>query len=742
MGSKVSSIKSSSLDEYKAIFEVASQLLVSKANRASLLLYVGCEKTHMDSYAAFVGMLPFRGIQVALISRRNTYGELLNYSTPSQTFNIDGLLPARMGKFNVHIVFGHLNSILVSDYVRVWDPIDITHEKKEKDVTNIPFKVGGLELPMLTHNGSFHHALRTLARLLIRKYPNGYTPIVSCGETCDALGYAQDMLDFVGQPDGYLFNHKSGETHKNYHNYGSDNLFAMINSSKKGGSTPVIIAVGGGVNGNCIGLIAAMTGVDLIEVPTTPMHYNDAVTSAKKAMSLVINNRIVSKNILGAFYLPKLAFCVNEWLLTISSASAHATVGEASKTMNMLGIANSSVGASDFHNVLGAYEFASDYSKIVLEIEGFENFIKFIELDSTAKMKARIVSIGLKIAKYRNSLRVNRIMNVNNLNMCSLVTECTPNMTFPPFISKPCRSNSRPNQFNTKHLPNLHDFTNENLQNLMETRSKLMNNYRTLFYNLPATIKNSIFSFFTTINKEIVSAKAMFLSYSDPFEKYRALLFEYAHTLAHGVEAFTNDLYFDARKYGIYIPSCAVRLHGQFVGMAVLWAGEMSKNLNKLGGTGYILHQSFTYLFNRYGGFSFSPLRKLCNKLGVNKEEFCDRVLQIVRRDNKRGYCDICSSNQSVDQLVTCRPGRMLRSADTNAEIRYLVQVNEVWQREVLIKAFEGYFDNVADFRDQSIVFVPLSEVRNIYSLYTTGRTLSTYIRKELFLLYDNCNFL
>ena len=54
--------------------------------------------------------------------------------------------------------------------------------------------------------------------------------------------------------------------------------------------------------------------------------------------------------------------------------------------------------------------------------------------------------------------------------------------------------------------------------------------------------KKSILSFMTTINYEIVCAKAMFLAYSDPFEKYRALLFEYAHTLGHGVEAFINDL--------------------------------------------------------------------------------------------------------------------------------------------------------------------------------------------------------
>merc|ERR1712151_629014 len=217
---------------------------------------------------------------------------------------------------------------------------------------------------------------------------------------------------------------------------------------------------------------------------------------------------------------------------------------------------------------------------------------------------------------------------------------------------------------------------------LLKRRRSLMINYRTLFYNMDSAKKESILSFLTTINREIVCAKAMFLAYSDPFEKYRALLFEYAHTLGHGVEAFANGLYARCQAEGVPVPEEAFRLHGQCVGMAVLWAGHMSKNLGKLEGEGYVLHQSFPYLFNRAGGFSFGPLRDLCNELGVKKEEFCEKVLQVVRRDNKRGYCNCSDPNKSVDQLVTCRPGKMLRSDDPNAEIRYLVEVDVDWQRD------------------------------------------------------------
>ena len=109
-----------------------------------------------------------------------------------------------------------------------------------------------------------------------------------------------------------LFAHKSGETYKRYDNYATDCLLVTINNARNGIAPPVILAVGGGVNGNCIGLIAAMKNVAFIEVPTTPMFYNDAVTSAKKAFSLVFEDKILSKNILGSFHLPQLAFCVDE----------------------------------------------------------------------------------------------------------------------------------------------------------------------------------------------------------------------------------------------------------------------------------------------------------------------------------------------------------------------------------------------------------------------------------------------
>jgi 3-dehydroquinate synthetase len=749
------------MEEYETIFEAASSLLMEKADRASILVFVGWENTSMDAYAAFIAMLPFRGVQCALISRRESYRNILNFTTPSGTFVFDALTAARMGKFSVHSVFGHLPSRTFNESVNEWRPVDISECEEDESVVKIPFKIGGLSLPMLTHNGTCDDALYCLSELLNDRFPNGYTPIVSCGETCDALGYGQDMLDALDQDDGLLFSHKSGETYKRYDNYGTDRLFATINKARESGAPPVIIAVGGGVNGNCIGLIAGMTNCEFIEVPTTPMHYNDAVTSAKKAFSLVVDDRILSKNILGCFYLPQLAFCVNEWLLTISSANAHATVGEATKTMNMLGMANSVVGATDFHNITGAVEFASDFTKILSEVEGFDNLINFIEDKTVARKKRAIINVGKKIAALREAKyqsqkaevqQVDQVMHrrfpsrtklMSMSSMASLFTaatiESSSDKDYSSFSESPSAgaSSTSISGYGSEMSLSDDEENESELELLIVKRREMMKSFRLHFTKMNQKKKESILSFLTTINREIVCAKAMFLAYSDPFEKYRALLFEYAHTLGHGVEAFANDLYLKARNSGVEVSEDALRLHGQCVGMAVLWAGQMSKDLGKLEGEGFQLHQSFPYLFNRAGGFSFGPLRNLCDELNVEKDEFCEKVLQVVRRDNKRGYCNCSDPQKSVDQLVTCRPGKMLRSEDPNAEIRYLVEVDEEWQKNVLELAFDGYFDKVADLQDGKLRFrssAPITKNRDL--LRSTSSEVAAYIRTRLLKAY------
>jgi len=669
------------MDEYATVFDVASNLILQKADRASLCIFVGWEEERFDFYAAMIGMLPFRGVSMALVTQRKRHGDLLTYTSPSKVFNIEGANAARMGMFPIKAVFGTLSTRVADAAIKPWVPCDIKEfvnhpDQKTHPTVNLPFKVGALTLPMLTHNGSYANSITSLASLLDKHYGGRYFPIVSCGETCDALGYGTDILNAL--KPGYYFSHRSGETYKCWENYGTTELFSKITQAKAQGLPVVIIAVGGGVNGNCIGLIAGLTNSHLIEVPTTPMHYNDATTSAKKAFSLVKENKILSKNILGCFYIPSLVFCISETFLTLSTANAHATVGESCKTMNMLGRCDSATGAADYFNIEGASEFASDYTKIVQTVGGFDALVEFIEDKETRKLKANIIAVGEKIRADRSS------------------------------------------------------------KQLVSKRAELLKSFRARYYDLGPEKTNAIKDFLSVINKEIVAAKAMFLAYSDPFEKYRALLFEYAHTLGHGVEAFANLCYARASEKGVPIPEEAFRLHGQCVGMAVQWAGQMSFDLGELKGDGFALHQGFVYLFNRHGGFDFRPLRRLFDQLGVTKAEFCEGVLAVVRRDNKRGYikCDDCT--KSVDQLVTGRPGKMMRSTDKNAELRYLVEVDEEWQERVLGMAYDGHFDKVADIDTKGkLVFLNRQDLEKKRKGYTSSsQDVGDFIHEAISAVY------
>eukprot|EP00746_Dinoflagellata_sp_MGD_P156731 gnl/MRDRNA2_/MRDRNA2_85951_c0_seq2.p1 gnl/MRDRNA2_/MRDRNA2_85951_c0~~gnl/MRDRNA2_/MRDRNA2_85951_c0_seq2.p1 ORF type:complete len:929 (+),score=198.54 gnl/MRDRNA2_/MRDRNA2_85951_c0_seq2:92-2878(+) len=626
--------------EYDAIFRIGSDILLNGADRTSLMVFMAQNGSSSEmAIAAMISMLPFRGMQAAFVTQDARYVDPLGVlRTRSGLFEYGATEPQRMGRPPLAAVFGPLCSRTFSQPLRQWEPVQMQQGPQEKPA---PFKIGGLELPMVTFEGAFEAGVERLANLLIAHFGSSLFPVVAVGETGDAIGYGSDILSALaasGCP-GHYFAHRSGESFKRADEFGDAAMLEAISKAKQAGLRVVIIAVGGGANGNSMGVISAMTGADFIQVPTTLMHYNDATTSAKQAFSLVVDGKILSKNILGAFYLPQLVFCISEVFLTLDKSSIHAAVGEATKTMGMLGAANSKVGQQDFHNILGASEFASDFTRIVGTVGGFMQLIEFLK--NTITLKQQIVAVGDELRKLHQSSNISEV----------------------------------------------------EVQALRNKRKDLLGKLRVAFKALPSKRRQDIMAFLTTINEEIIKAKAMFLAYSDPFEKYRALLFEYAHTLGHGLEAFMAGLYRKAEAAGIPFPE-ALRLHGQCVGMAVIWAGEMSKNLGHLDGDGYLAHQSLVYLFNRFGGFNFGPLRELCDKLGVSKEEFCEGVLQVVRRDNKRGYC-ACGKDMSVDQLVQNRPGCLLRSKDPSAELRYLVEVSEDSQRVVLSKAFDGEYDRM-----------------------------------------------
>lgn len=102
-----------------------------------------------------------------------------------------------------------------------------------------------------------------------------------------------------------------GEKHKNLTTYAEIlNFLARIPVSRN----DVIIALGGGIVGDLAGFVAAtyMRGIGYIQVPTTLLAMVDSSVGGKTAIDLP-----GGKNLIGAFYAPKLVVCDIDTLNTL-----------------------------------------------------------------------------------------------------------------------------------------------------------------------------------------------------------------------------------------------------------------------------------------------------------------------------------------------------------------------------------------------------------------------------------------
>ena len=114
--------------EYSTLFELEDAMLLNKANRQSLVVFVGNpDDVSADGFAGFVGMLPFRGISVALLTCSDAYPDPFHFSTPSGCFEADVRDPARMATAPIKAIFGRLPSKTLkyscADWVRHATPL-------------------------------------------------------------------------------------------------------------------------------------------------------------------------------------------------------------------------------------------------------------------------------------------------------------------------------------------------------------------------------------------------------------------------------------------------------------------------------------------------------------------------------------------------------------------------------------------------------------------------------------------
>lgn len=153
----------------------------------------------------------------------------------------------------------------------------------------------------------------------------------------------------------FEYQFKAGEQSKNISIY-----FEIIEVLAKSGfkRTDAVAALGGGVVGDIAGFAAAtyMRGIDFVQIPTTLLAMIDSSVGGKTGVDLP-----QGKNLLGAFYQPKLVFADPNVLDTLPAREWSNGIGEGIKYACLAGgrIAEIMTEGLDKNNVNNLEEFIS-----------------------------------------------------------------------------------------------------------------------------------------------------------------------------------------------------------------------------------------------------------------------------------------------------------------------------------------------------------------------------------------------
>ena len=192
--------------------------------------------------------------------------------------------------------------------------------------------------------------------------------------------FEKDNTSFAVIDDGEIF--------KNIKSYEKIlNKACEINLERK----DAIIALGGGVIGDMAGFAAAtyLRGIDFIQVPTTLLATVDSSVGGKTGI-----NSTYGKNLIGAFYQPKLVFTDVNTLKTLDKTQLYSGFGEILK----YGFIEKNCGASKDFN-LANYLVENAEKALNLEEDILINIIKIC-----CKLKASVVKADEKEGNLRRIL--------------------------------------------------------------------------------------------------------------------------------------------------------------------------------------------------------------------------------------------------------------------------------------------------------------------------------------------------
>ncbi len=202
----------------------------------------------------------------------------------------------------------------------------------------------------------------------IKKYTNAKKYLVVTNETVYKL-YGEKLnlpCKFVVLADG--------EEYKNFENYKMIIDVALQSNLER---TDAIVALGGGVVGDMTGFAAAtyLRGIDFIQIPTTLLAQVDSSVGGKVAI-----NHSLGKNLIGAFYQPKLVLSDINTLHTLDKRQFASGLGEVLKYAFIENTAKPKYSGfeGDF------FSFLSENKNLILDLDN-EILAKTVEICCEAK---------------------------------------------------------------------------------------------------------------------------------------------------------------------------------------------------------------------------------------------------------------------------------------------------------------------------------------------------------------------
>jgi 3-dehydroquinate synthase len=195
----------------------------------------------------------------------------------------------------------------VADVERAWCKLPVAH----RGATLLA--LDQRTYPVVVHD-------RALDRELLRLYVADASRVVVITDHEVARHWQQSAVATLGAPD--VLSIDPGEASKSIAVY-NQMCETLVAGGLDRGS--VLVALGGGVVGDLTGFIAAtlFRGIPVIQLPTTLVAMTDAAIGGKTAVDLA-----AGKNLVGAFWQPRLVACGLETLATLPPRERRAGFGE------------------------------------------------------------------------------------------------------------------------------------------------------------------------------------------------------------------------------------------------------------------------------------------------------------------------------------------------------------------------------------------------------------------------------